>query len=140
MKAITISQPYASLIATGDKVVENRTWATKHLGPLAIHAGLGTQYMTRQQLRAVTTSAVLCVVDVVGCLPISVIRHQALSQPGSTVPEMSMTWSDLFRHVHTEGPVCWLLSNLRRYTEPIPQTGARGLWTWHEPDCVQYID
>jgi len=39
MKALTIHQPYAELIASGEKRVENRTWATRHRGHLAIHAG-----------------------------------------------------------------------------------------------------
>lgn len=38
-KALSIQQPWASLIITGNKLVENRTWATKWRGTLAIHAG-----------------------------------------------------------------------------------------------------
>ena len=39
MKALTICQPYALLIVTGIKRVENRTWPTRYRGPLLIHAG-----------------------------------------------------------------------------------------------------
>lgn len=39
MKAISILQPWASLIVCGAKDVENRTWTTAHRGPLAICAG-----------------------------------------------------------------------------------------------------
>ncbi|MFE4712623.1 MULTISPECIES: ASCH domain-containing protein [unclassified Paenibacillus] len=39
MKAITIIQPWATLIAIGEKRFETRSWATKKRGPLAIHAG-----------------------------------------------------------------------------------------------------
>nr|WP_320146014.1 ASCH domain-containing protein [uncultured Anaeromusa sp.] len=39
MKAITILQPWASLIACGAKKIETRGWATKYRGPIAIHAG-----------------------------------------------------------------------------------------------------
>ena len=38
MKAITIKQPWASLIVEGIKDVENRTWATKFRGRVLIHA------------------------------------------------------------------------------------------------------
>ncbi len=37
MKAITIKQPWASLIAHGIKDVENRTWRTKFRGRVLIH-------------------------------------------------------------------------------------------------------
>ena len=40
MKAITIYQPWASLIACGAKKFETRPWATKYRGPIAIHAGM----------------------------------------------------------------------------------------------------
>jgi hypothetical protein len=39
MKALTIRQPWASLIAHGVKTIETRSWSTKHRGPIAIHAG-----------------------------------------------------------------------------------------------------
>lgn len=40
MKAITLHQPWASLIALGVKTVETRSWNTNYRGTLAIHAGL----------------------------------------------------------------------------------------------------
>lgn len=38
MKAISIKQPWASLIVEGIKPIENRSMLWKHRGPLAIHA------------------------------------------------------------------------------------------------------
>ncbi len=38
MKAITIWQPWASLLACGAKQYETRSWATSYRGPIAIHA------------------------------------------------------------------------------------------------------
>lgn len=39
MKALTILQPYAHFVVTGEKRFENRTWDTRHRGRVAIHAG-----------------------------------------------------------------------------------------------------
>src|SRR5690242_16834836 len=39
MKAITLLQPWASLVVLGEKTLETRSWATRHRGPLLIHAG-----------------------------------------------------------------------------------------------------
>jgi len=41
MKAITLTQPWATLIAVGAKHIETRSWATSYRGPLAIHAAKG---------------------------------------------------------------------------------------------------
>lgn len=38
MKALTIWQPWASLLADGEKRFETRSWATSYRGPIAIHA------------------------------------------------------------------------------------------------------
>lgn len=38
MKALTLWQPWASLVALGVKTIETRSWSTKYRGPLAIHA------------------------------------------------------------------------------------------------------
>lgn len=39
MRALTLHQPWASLVALGVKTIETRSWSTKYRGPLAIHAG-----------------------------------------------------------------------------------------------------
>lgn len=41
MKALTLKQPYASLIANGLKEYEFRSWKTNYRGELYIHAGTG---------------------------------------------------------------------------------------------------
>lgn len=39
MKTLSVRQPWAWAILFAGKDIENRTWATIHRGPLAIHAG-----------------------------------------------------------------------------------------------------
>lgn len=39
MKVITLIQPWATLIALGEKQIETRSWSTKYRGEIAIHAG-----------------------------------------------------------------------------------------------------
>jgi hypothetical protein len=46
LKALSIRQPWAWLIANGHKHIENRTWRTSYRGPILIHASQG---MTRQE-------------------------------------------------------------------------------------------
>lgn len=41
VKALCVRQPWAHLLVTGVKPVENRTWGTKYRGPLAIVASAG---------------------------------------------------------------------------------------------------
>lgn len=43
MKALTLYQPWAQLVALGVKSIETRSWSTSYRGPLAIHAALTTK-------------------------------------------------------------------------------------------------
>ncbi|HWL09767.1 MAG TPA: ASCH domain-containing protein [Planctomicrobium sp.] len=131
MKAITISQPYASLIADGEKIVENRTWHPGYTGPLAIHAGLGTQYLSPQELERYPTGKVLAVCVLVGCLHINTIR--AAYQKGEGVGEFpAETIAKLAKHKHTEGPYCWLLEKITKLKHPVMIGGRQKLWNFDE--------
>ena len=44
MKALSLKQPWAYFVVARHKDVENRSWQTKHRGPLLIHAGLKWDY------------------------------------------------------------------------------------------------
>lgn len=39
-KALSVRNPYAALIVSGIKTIENRSWSTRYRGPLLIHAGV----------------------------------------------------------------------------------------------------
>lgn len=122
MKALTISQPFASLIASGEKWVENRTWETKYRGPLAIHAGKGTQYLTPAELRRYP-AGIVAVSHLAACFRLEdVMRLDAKLQPFGLLPE------DVLMHRHAEGPWCWLLRDVRTLAEPYSCRGAQGLW------------
>jgi len=132
-RALTISQPYASLIADGIKWVENRQWATSYRGPLAIHAGKGTQYLTRRQLLDYPTGAVIAIADVVACIPLNTVRKRGRS---GVLEHLGIAFDVFIQHEHTEGPWCWILRDVRKFREPMPCRGAQGLWKWAGPTCV----
>lgn len=131
MKALTISQPYASLIADGSKWIENRTWPTNYRGPLAIHAGLGTQYMTKKalQLSGLPYGSVVAVAELQSCQKLRTIRNMAgiINALTNRIDGSNRTWEEADEHEHAEGPYCWILGNVRKI-EPIEARGAQGLW------------
>ncbi len=45
MKALTVWQPWATLVAIGAKRIETRSWSTSYRGPLAIHAAATDRYL-----------------------------------------------------------------------------------------------
>lgn len=112
IKALTICQPSAELIARGEKPIENRTWPTNYRGPLAIHAGKSRAWLEEGDealYPEMPFGAVVAVADLYDC-----VRWEALSD-------------ELKENEHANGPWCWLLRNVRRL-KPIPYSGAQGLW------------
>lgn len=134
MKAITISQPFASLIASGDKWIENRTWPTRYRGPIAIHAGKGSQYLSKAALAELPTGVVLAIADLAACVELKDIRSIDNRHLRHTaIPGTRKTWFDALHHEHAEGPWCWILENVRKI-KPEPATGKQGLWEWRQPE------
>lgn len=107
------------MIAEGEKFVENRTWETMYRGPLAIHAGKGTQYMTAKQLKAYATGAIIAIADLVDCV------HALQTQSQRLTPEELLR---VRQHKHFEGPFGWVLKNVKRLKNPIVLSGTQGLW------------
>lgn len=126
MKAITICQPYAELIARGDKPIENRTWPTRYRGQIAIHAGKSRGWLDEgDDLRypAMAFGAVVAVGTLVECLEL----HYR-----SGYIEWPERWRHLRDHEHANGPWCWILENVRRLESPVFVRGAEGLWEWRQ--------
>ncbi|MCW6051296.1 ASCH domain-containing protein [Lyngbya sp. CCAP 1446/10] len=71
-KAVTLHQPYASLIALKVKRFETRTWPTKHRGPIAIHAGMKLHKEVCEVFNLNPTDlplgAIVAYADVVDCI------------------------------------------------------------------------
>lgn len=70
MKALSVRQPWASLIAQGRKTIEIRTWLTRHRGELAIVAStnLSREGIAKYDIRE-PRGAVVCVVELLDVRP-----------------------------------------------------------------------
>jgi hypothetical protein len=80
MKALTLYQPWASLVAAGAKTIETRSWSTTYRGRLAIHAGArpvkasdGSLDLWREQTQAHVLNEQLGFDDPRGPLPLGAI-------------------------------------------------------------------
>lgn len=75
MKVLTIKQPWATLISTGIKQYEIRSWKTNYRGPMLIHAGVGIakedllKYKDTDLL--FPKKEIICEVSLVDCIKIT---------------------------------------------------------------------
>lgn len=152
MKAITIKQPWATLIAVGEKKYETRSWSTHYRGQLAIHAGktVDKNACMSEALRSVLskhgycspedlpTGAVIAVAELTACFQIQSISEE--EQDIILVNEAELVQLDPERDAfeisfgdYSEGRYAWEIRSLDKLTIPIPCKGKLGLWSWsHE--------
>ncbi len=144
MKAITIQQPWASLIACGAKRFETRAWKARHSGPLAIHAGRRpkragmtaiawylAQTSYQNALHELATDgflvqpwdlpfgAIIAVVNMDACYPAECLTLEDVLK--------ERAFGDF-----TPGRYAWRLDEVKPLKCPVACLGKQGLWEWDE--------
>lgn len=120
MKALTLTQPWAQLIADGRKKIETRSWQPVLRGQIAIHAAKGWTAADRDCAEAfgyepatLTRGAIVAVARISHCFP-TLYAH-----PSQEEAEFGN---------YTPGRYAWFLSDVRALPTPMPCKGALGLW------------
>jgi activating signal cointegrator 1 len=151
MKALTLSQPWATLVAIGAKRIETRGY--RYNGPLAIHAAKGfpksaraftaqpivyeavkARYCQRDiEMRASGFPAyplgcVIATCNVVECLPVE--STGCLSGVFDDYPELDTPQERAFGN-YAPGRWGWVLEDVLMLPIPIPAKGALSLWEWN---------
>ncbi|MEK4518784.1 ASCH domain-containing protein [Paenibacillus sp. FSL H8-0122] len=133
MKCLTIRQPWATLIALGEKQIETRTWRTAHRGELAIHAGMQVNkaicrtepyqsLLARYGYTAdnLPTGKIIAVSRIADCCEVT----PELAQQG---------WPGGNEYVfgnYAEGRYAWKLEEVVPLVHPIPAKGRLGFWEY----------
>jgi hypothetical protein len=123
MKALSIWQPWASLIADGLKQFETLGWATQYRGPLLICSSrrlfrlddLPGQVCEFANGRALPLGMAVCVADLVWVGPTEKVRP--------IVSDREAALGDF-----SPGRFAWDLRNVRRFKEPWPVREQQGLF------------
>jgi len=108
MKAISLHQPWASMIAEGEKTIETRNWATKYRGPLLICSTFEPVVEDENGLRLPRGKA-LAVCDLVSIRPMERFDEEAAC--------CNFYWD----------AKAWILKDIRAI-KPFPVIGERGVF------------
>lgn len=155
MKALSLWQPWASLIAIGAKRIETRHWATNYRGPLAIHAAkrpvdeetlidvdLMSAFPTYPRhartiaaLRAwaretLPLGAILATANLYICGLI--VGPGGPARRGQFDP-LALSRRESISGNFEPGRYGWGLEKVEMLPAPIPARGAQGLWNWERP-------
>lgn len=139
MKAISIRQPFASLIMLGYKSIETRSRTTSHRGQLAIHASkhlaadgpqsrAGWALLARHGLTPETAprQLVLGTVHLTDSRPaedLTALITPVLSPKPGALPELALGHYGPGRHG-------WILRDPKTLQRPAPARGWVSFWEW----------
>lgn len=151
MKAITLWQPWASLMAWGLKENETRLWpAPRTLRPgdlVAIHAAKqadtkGFEMMSPYHSDMAAEAFAQVGVDLATPLPTGKVVCVSLFCKCWPAENTVFDLGSYERHFgdYSEGRWIWRMPVIYRITEPIPARGRQGLWNWNEPDWLRDFD
>lgn len=135
MKALTLTQPWASLVALQQKRIETRSWSTNYRGELMIHAAKGFPRFCKElceeepfatALGGLTAEQLplsrgLCIVRLVQCFRTEDLALDCLSH---NLTQREVDFGD-----YSEGRFAWFLEYVRPI-ETAAVRGALGLWNW----------
>jgi len=153
IKTFTMTEPWSSLVASGAKKQETRTWSPSHTGVIAIHSGqrftwADEWYCYTPHFEQALTAA--------GYQPdrSQKKRKERWSFPYGQV--IAVAWlSDAYRLAplvfpndlpgepersfgkYAEGRHVWLLPYVYRLKAPIPAKGWQMLWNWTPPESFR---
>lgn len=136
MKAITLWQPWATLIAIGAKEHETRSWPTKYRGMLAIHAAKTFPKEEQELCRfepfksdldksglvvdGLPRGAIVATANLIDCIKIT---EEYISKIVGT-KEYDYGDYEVDKYV-------WILKDVRNI-KAIPAKGKQGLWNWDD--------
>ena len=132
MKAITLWEPWATLIALGHKKYETRHWKTRWRGNIAIHAAKRwkpDQINIFNRLRERCPELSDYTIDdlsfgcvVAACRIVTIHRTEDVRAGLSLLERVGGNYEN--------GRYAWELEIVRLPPEPIPAKGQQGLWEW----------
>jgi hypothetical protein len=151
VRAISLWQPWASLVAIGAKRIETRHWSTTYRGPLAIHAAkkwsrdlelTAREHPFEAALRAGSAwppadlpfGAIVAVCELHSCneilgrsaTDVSLMRFGGFPMVGGGYDVVTVD-EEAFGD-YEPGRFAWRLSHVRKLPKPIPFRGAQGFF------------
>jgi hypothetical protein len=135
MKALTLTQPWATLVAIGAKRIETRSWNTNYRGQLAIHAAKGGYNDDLFLMKIEPFYSALVKAGITSRLGIPLGGVLATC----TLVNVENIKDGYWKYItsderafgdYTPGRYAWRLEDVEMLPSPIAAKGALGLWNW----------
>ena len=117
MKALTIKEPWATLIIEGYKTYEFRGWKTNYRGKILIHSGLSLEKDMAERFKQYNLNYncgnIIGEAELTDCILVDEKINPLVYAKSNHVEKYA-----------------WNLENIKKYDKPIPCKGKLGLWNY----------
>lgn len=129
MKVLSLTQPWATLICEGQKVIETRSWKTTYRGELYIHASMKKINMhdehTKELLSLIPNANmnygnIICKCKLVDCVYMD----------EEFLEKIKKDKKEYLCGEYSEGRYAWVLEDIMPLDIPIPVKGHLGIWNY----------
>ena len=141
MKALSLTQPWSTLVVTGAKRFETRSWSTKYRGPLLIHAAKRFPAYAKDYALEVYRNAAVLPDFPLG----AIVGRVYLLEVVHVEDLLALSIQEAKYGDYTPGRWVWQLAGAEMFETPIPYKGALGLfevalpvggiWSIPSPPC-----
>jgi len=133
MKALSLLQPWASLVIMGLKTVETRNWATAYRGPLLIHAGKSKAGQVVSAVPSINKYIphfnALPFGQIIGKVFLDdIIRVEEFVISNEAINRLTLE-NNVFG-TYEVGRFAWILTNPEIFEMPVPARGMLSLWDY----------
>lgn len=132
-KGLSLTQPWASLIAHGHKRVETRSWSTKYRGEIFIHASKGFPGKARYFAGTQWAEGRLPAELPLGCLIATarIVDVKPTEDAIGSITELERSFGD-----YGPGRYAWFLEDIKPFRVFVPFKGALGLFNLEPPETI----
>lgn len=123
MKALSLKQPWANMVAEGLKTIETRTWSVSYRGPLLIVSSKkpDLNMQTALPISYHPLGHAIAIAELVECRP--------MTREDEAAAKCAIYW-----HAYS-----WLLKDIRRIEKPFPVKGKLHLYEVEIPEGMKTL-
>ncbi len=128
MKVLSIKEPFATLIANGDKLIETRSWKTNYRGEILIHASgktLAKEYLTNEYVIPLISNLpmnfgnIICKANLVDCVYMD----------DDFLKKIKLNAKEYNLGLYENGRYGWIFADVEPIY-PIPAKGKLNIWNF----------
>lgn len=142
IKALSLTQPWATLVALGAKTIETRSWGTSYRGWVAIHASKGFPPWARdyvgmepfvtalagREVDALPLGAIVALARLRACWGMAGVDTRERLIITDRRACIGLTPEEYAFGNYAPGRYGWEFADVRPLATPLPCRGALGLW------------